>query len=111
MATRLKRAMGILALAGFLATPLAGCTTNDGYGMMGRPGWGKTETGAVIGGVTGAAAGAAIGSQSENTGTGALIGGVTGALIGGAIGRQMERRDIERNYRRGYDPYYGRYGY
>jgi len=111
-----SKTMGALAVASLLAAPLAGCA-NDGYGMMGRPGWGKTETGAVIGGATGAAAGAAIGSQSDNTGKGALIGGATGAVIGGVIGRQLEKRDIERQYRnryrdgRNYDPYYRGYPY
>jgi hypothetical protein len=101
-----SKTMGALALAGLLTAPLAGCETNDGYGMMGRPGWGKTETGAVLGGATGAAAGAAIGSQSDNTGKGALIGGATGAVLGGVIGRQLEKNDIRDDYQ---DRYRGRY--
>ena len=82
-------------LAALIAAPLAGCETQDGVGVMGRPGWGKTETGALIGGATGAAAGAAIGHQSDNTGKGALIGGATGAVLGGVVGRQLEKRDVD----------------
>ena len=89
-----KKTMGALAVSAFLATPLAGCQSEEGVGVMGRPGWGKTETGALVGGAAGAAAGAAIGHQSEHTGTGAVIGGATGALIGGAVGRQMEKNDV-----------------
>ncbi len=88
--------LSALALTAALLVPLAACESQDGVGVMGRPGWGKTETGAVIGGATGAAAGAAIGHQSDNTGKGALIGGAAGALIGGAVGREMEKRDAER---------------
>jgi len=89
-----KKGMGVLAVSAFLAAPLAGCESQEGVGVMGRPGWGKTETGALVGGAAGAAAGAAIGHQSEHTGTGAVIGGATGALLGGAVGRELEKRDV-----------------
>ena len=90
-----RKGMGALAVTAMLIAPLAGCESDDGVGVMGRPGWGKTETGALIGGAAGAAAGAAIGHQSEHTGTGAVIGGATGALLGGAVGRQMEKGDVK----------------
>ena len=91
----LKFKLPALALAALLIAPLAACESDDGVGVMGRPGWGKTETGALIGAGAGAAAGAAIGHQSDNKGKGALIGGATGAVVGGAIGRQMEKGDVE----------------
>ena len=95
MTMRWRNGMGALAVTAMLVAPLAGCESDDGVGVMGRPGWGKTETGALIGGAAGAATGAAIGHQSEHTGTGAVIGGATGALIGGAVGRQMEKGDVK----------------
>ena len=91
-----KKGMGALAVTALLAAPLAGCESEEGVGVLGRPGWGKTETGALIGGAAGAATGAAIGHQSEHTGTGAVIGGATGALIGGAVGREMEKGDVRK---------------
>ncbi len=94
MTMRLRKGVGALAVTAMLVAPLAGCESDDGVGVMGRPGWGKTETGALIGGAAGAAAGAAIGHQSEHTGTGAVIGGATGAVLGGAVGRQMEKGDV-----------------
>jgi len=97
-----KRGMGALAVTALLAAPLAGCENQEGVGVMGRPGWGKTETGALVGGAAGAAAGAAIGHQSEHTGTGAVIGGATGALIGGAVGREMEKGDVRKEQERQY---------
>ncbi len=97
-----KRGMGVVAVTALLVAPLAGCQSNDGVGVMGRPGWGKTETGALIGGAAGAATGAAIGHQSEHTGTGAIIGGATGALIGGAVGRELEKRDVNKEQQQYY---------
>ncbi len=95
MLKRMKTRLPALLLSFALVAPLAACESDDGVGVMGRPGWGKTETGAVLGGAAGAAAGAAIGHQSDNKGKGALIGGATGAVLGGAIGRQMEKGDVE----------------
>ncbi len=63
---------------------LAGCTYNDG--TANRP-----ATGAVIGGLTGAAAGQAIGGDTRST----VIGGAIGAAVGGAIGTQMEAQERE----------------
>lgn len=56
-----------------------------------KKGWSKTAKGAVIGGVTGAAAGAVI--NKKNRGVGAVIGGVTGAAAGAVIGDQMDKKD------------------
>jgi hypothetical protein len=86
----------VLALALLLVASLAACQSEEGVGVLGKPGWGKTETGAVLGGAAGAATGAAIGSKSDNTGKGAIIGGATGAVIGGAIGRELEKRDVKK---------------
>ena len=48
---------------------------------------------AVIGGVTGAALGKAVGGDDRS----AIIGGVAGAVIGGAIGQNMARQERELN--------------
>lgn len=56
-----------------------------------KKGWSKTAKGAVIGGVTGAAAGAVI--NKKNRGVGAVVGGVTGAAAGAVIGKQMDKKD------------------
>ena len=99
------RRAAVLLLALFLVAPLAACESNDGVGILGQPGWGKTETGAVVGGASGAAAGAVIGHQSDNKGKGALIGGAAGALIGGVIGREMEKKDVEKQQQQQYQQY------
>lgn len=46
-----------------------------------------TERGAVIGGATGAAVGAAV---ADDTATGAIVGGAVGATAGALIGRASE---------------------
>lgn len=60
---------------------------------------GNTERGAVLGGVGGALAGAAIGKQNDETAAGALIGGAIGLITGGAIGNA---KDEEINRQRAY---------
>ena len=62
-----------------------------------------TERGAVIGGLTGAAAGAAIGHQNGETAEGALIGSAiglfSGALIGSSVDAEQSRqRYVEQQY-------------
>lgn len=52
----------------------------------------ETQTGAVIGGLSGAGLGAVIGNQSGDAGKGALIGGVAGTLLGGGVGMAMENQ-------------------
>lgn len=66
-----------LAFALALLIPLAACT--------------PTEQGAVIGGASGAAIGAAVASPG-NTAEGALVGGAIGAVAGALIGKSTERR-------------------
>ena len=51
----------------------------------------QPATGAIIGGLTGAAAGQIIGGDTQST----VIGGAIGAAIGGAIGAQMETQERE----------------
>jgi len=54
--------------------------------------------GVILGGLAGAAIGAAIGDKGDNETAGALIGGAVGAVAGGTIGNQKDQR-IEHNYR------------
>lgn len=61
----------VFALA--LSTAVVGCTT--------------TEQGAVVGGVSGAVIGQAIGGNTESTLIGAAVGTVAGALIGKSLER------------------------
>ncbi|NNU82156.1 OmpA family protein [Halovulum dunhuangense] len=63
---------------------LSGCTYNEGTAN-------QPATGAVIGGLTGAAAGQIIGGDTRST----LIGGAIGAAVGGAIGAQMASQERE----------------
>lgn len=55
-----------------------------------KKGWSKAAKGAVIGGATGAAAGAVI--NKKNRAVGAVIGGVVGAGAGVIIGRDMDKK-------------------
>jgi outer membrane protein OmpA-like peptidoglycan-associated protein len=66
------------------ALTLAGCANPDG--TANQPG-----TGAIIGGLTGAAAGQIIGGDTRAT----VIGGAVGAAVGGAIGAQMAAQERE----------------
>lgn len=50
------------------------------------------DRGAVLGGVSGALAGAGIGKHNGETATGALIGGAVGLVTGAAIGNTMDNR-------------------
>ncbi len=68
------------------ALALSACTYNNGLPN-------QTGTGALIGGVTGAALGKAVGGDDRS----AIIGGVAGAVIGGAIGENMARQERELN--------------
>jgi hypothetical protein len=56
-----------------------------------KKGWSKAAKGAVIGGASGAAAGAVI--NKKNRAMGAVIGGVIGAGGGYVIGRGMDKKD------------------
>ena len=55
-----------------------------------KKGWSRAAKGAVIGGVTGAAAGAII--DKKNRAAGAVIGGVAGAGVGYGIGRSIDKK-------------------
>lgn len=52
-----------------------------------------TETGAAIGGIGGALAGAAIGKNNHNTAGGALLGGAVGLIAGSAIGNSVDQKN------------------
>lgn len=71
-----------------VAVSLSACTYNNG--MPNQPG-----TGALIGGVSGAVIGKAVGGDDRS----AIVGGVAGAVIGGAIGTNMARQERELNQR------------
>lgn len=58
----------------------------------------QTERGALLGGVGGALAGAAIGKNNGDTGAGALIGGAVGLATGALIGNSMEQKAQARAY-------------
>lgn len=62
----------------------------------------SAQTGSVIGGLGGAAAGGIIGSQSGRGLEGAAIGAGLGALAGNALGNAQDQR---RYYNSGYGPY------
>lgn len=74
----------VLTFAAGLA--LTACTYNNG--MPNRP-----ANGALIGGLTGAAVGNALGDDRQST----IIGGIAGAAIGGMIGENMARQERELN--------------
>jgi len=50
-----------------------------------------TRRGTLLGGLTGAIAGAAIGNQNDEAAAGALIGGVVGGLTGATIGSNVDQ--------------------
>lgn len=57
----------------------------------------KSKTGAVTGGVLGAAAGGIIGHQMGRGIEGAVIGGALGAVGGGLIGNEMDKQALAVN--------------
>lgn len=84
MTLKVKTALVATGFASALA--LSACTYSDGTAN-------KPATGALIGGVTGAAIGKAIGDDDKS----AILGGVAGAVIGSAIGESMARQERELN--------------
>ncbi|MFH2098139.1 MAG: OmpA family protein [Pseudomonadota bacterium] len=56
---------------------------------------GRTTKGAGIGAITGAAAGALIGSTQGEMGKGAAIGGILGAGIGAGVGTYLDKQEKE----------------
>lgn len=77
----------IVSLVLILVLFTAGCAS------MGQ----KSKTGAVAGGLLGAAVGGIIGHQSGHGIEGALIGGAAGVLGGGLIGNQMDKKALASN--------------
>lgn len=77
-----------------LSVAVAGCTSTGS--ADGKRSMTKTEAGALIGAIGGAAVGAAV--SKKNRGKGALIGAVGGGLAGGAVGHYMDRQkqDLEK---------------
>ena len=57
----------------------------------------KAKTGAVAGGLLGAAVGGIVGHQSGHGIEGAAIGGAAGVLSGGLIGNQMDKKALAAN--------------
>ncbi|MCY2989695.1 MAG: glycine zipper domain-containing protein, partial [Planctomycetota bacterium] len=57
-----------------------------------------TGPGALLGGVAGALAGAAIGKNNHSTAAGALIGGAAGVVTGAAVGSVMDEKERARAY-------------
>lgn len=80
----------ILILSGASLLLVAACT--DPAYVGGDDPRQKTKQGAVIGGLVGAATGAAV---SDSKGKGALLGGAIGALGGAAIGNALDRQEAE----------------
>jgi len=79
--------LSLIATPLFAALLLSACTTND---LGDSRGLTKTQTGAIIGTVSGAALGAVI--NHRNRGKGALIGAVGGGLTGAGVGYYMDKQ-------------------
>lgn len=75
-------------VAGLLLIGCAGTDSGTGTGLS------KTQTGALIGGLAGAALGGATGDHSAKR---ILIGGALGAAAGGGIGYYMDKQQQELN--------------
>lgn len=73
-----------IAVAVVICGFLAGCESPGG-------GPNNTGTGALVGGASGAALGAAVAGCGE-AGAGALIGGAAGLLVGGLVGHSMDQQ-------------------
>lgn len=81
----MKHVFGSRLLGGLaVALALSSCVMPYPPGPM-------TSQGGVVGAVTGAAAGAIIGNQSDRPLEGAAIGGVIGALAGSALGNANDQ--------------------
>ena len=80
-----------IAVAAAVSTLLVACTTTDPY--TGETKTSKAATGAIIGGVAGAAVGAATagGNKRESIATGAIA----GAALGGGVGYYMDRQEAK----------------
>ncbi|MDK2873749.1 MAG: hypothetical protein PWQ64_1513 [Desulfomicrobiaceae bacterium] len=78
MEVTMQKTFGILLMAAVLALP-SGCAT-------------KGQTGAVIGGLGGAAVGGQLGPKSKR-GQNALIGAAVGTLLGYIVGNELDKYD------------------
>jgi uncharacterized protein YcfJ len=93
--TRTRKTVVTCLLLISLATP--GCAS-------------KTGTGAIVGGVGGAAVGGLIGSKSHaRAGEGALIGGAVGAIGGALVGNSMDNADQKKAREQEQERSYQRY--
>jgi outer membrane protein OmpA-like peptidoglycan-associated protein len=81
----------IIALAVLPLAFSSGCMTNDPYTQERETS--KTTKGAVIGALTGAAAGLITGRNSRSRRKRALIGAGVGTLAGAAVGQYMDRQE------------------
>jgi len=83
----------LIAMSLLATLLLSACTTND---LGDSRNLSKTQTGAIIGTVSGAALGAII--NHKNRGKGALIGAVGGGLAGTGVGYYMDKqaKDLEK---------------
>lgn len=82
----MKKLIGLTAVLSVLSA----CTTINPY--TGQAQTSKTVWGTAIGAATGAATGALV---SDNHGTGALVGGLAGAALGGGVGYYMDTQEAE----------------
>lgn len=82
---RLLRGVAAATLAATLVLTSLGCETLPGT---------KTQQGAVLGGIAGAAAGRAVGGH-ENAAAGIILGGLGGAVAGGLLGRYLDNQAEE----------------
>ena len=73
---------------------LAGLIVSSGCASLN-----KKETGAIIGGASGAAVGAVVGRANGSTAKGAIIGAAVGGTAGAVIGHQMDQqaKEIKQN--------------
>ena len=83
----------LLSLSLVLGLGLSSCQTVDPY--TGEAQTARTTSGAVIGGLLGAAAGSLTGEGSTDRRQRAMIGAGIGALAGGGIGNYMDRQQAE----------------
>ncbi len=81
--------MKTFTLSALMALSLVSCATGP-----------RAQTGAVVGGLGGAAVGGIIGSQSGRGLEGAAIGAGLGALGGNAVGNAQDQRAYNGRYRR-----------
>lgn len=80
-----------LLLAGISLVAVTACTEPTGMGDPNDPNR-NTRSGAVVGGMLGAATGALV---SDNRARGAVIGGILGAGTGAVVGNNLDKQEAE----------------